>query len=157
MPCRHGTENPSYREAIVTSKVFLAAVVLLSPVPALAQFTTVVAPAKKASPTPAAVAAAEVAKTDSVARVALTDMKVWVDSAAAAIAATPSPATIDSTAAAARTRAEVNAGEVAAPAPTTTFRSGARAPDTASTLPLLGLLAFGAMGMGALVLWRKSA
>jgi hypothetical protein len=137
----------------VTSKLLLAAFALLTPATAVAQFTGVVTPPKREAPTPAALQA-EAVREDSVTRATLTDMKVWVDSAAASITAA-STATLDSAATAPVTEA-TDAGAVE-PQETTAFRDGVPAPNTASTLPLLGVIAFGAMGMGAALLWRKSA
>ena len=136
------------------SKLLLAAIVILAPASATAQFTTVVTPPKKETPAPAVVQA-EAARADSAARMALGDMKLWVDSAAASIVATTNTA-LDTAAAPPATTVATNTGDVE-PQPTTSFRNGLPAPDTASTLPLLGVIAFGAMGMGAALLWRKSA
>ena len=136
------------------SKYLVAALLCLTPATAVAQFTGVVTPPKREAPSPAALQA-EAAREDSVTRVALTDMKVWVDSAAASITAA-STASLDS--ANAVPVAEDSASGVVEPQPATTeFRNGVPAPNTASTLPLLGVIAFGAMGMGAALLWRKSA
>ena len=138
----------------MTSKLIVAAFLCLTPATALAQFTGVVTPPKREAPSPAAVRA-EAVRQDSVTRVALTDMKVWVDSAAASITAASSAA-LDS-ATAAPVAQDSASGVVETRTATTEFRNGVPAPNTASTLPLLGVLAFGAMGMGAALLWRKSA
>jgi hypothetical protein len=111
-----------------------------------AQITTVIAPSpKRNQPSQQEAARREQAAQDSVARVTLTGMTEWVDSAAASLALRP-----DTTGAArsadsaavqqpARTIADsskvTNAakGEVALP-------SGARAPNTATSIPTLGLV-----------------
>lgn len=138
----------------MTSKLLLAAV-LLSPAIASAQFTTVVTAPKKEAPAPAVVRA-EAARQDSATRMAMADMKVWVDSAAASIGAATAAA-MDTTAPAPATTEQAAGGDVEPQASTTAFRNGVPAPNTASALPLLGVIAFGAMGMGAALLWRKRA
>jgi hypothetical protein len=123
-----------------------AAVALLSfgAARADAQITTVIAPPKRVeAQTAAAVRREEVAQ-DSIARVTLTGMKQWVDSAAESLALRPDTGTVpsespttatapappqrpDTSAAAARRESE--------PA----LRGGARAPDTATQVPALAL------------------
>ena len=94
----------------------------LSAAPANAQITTYVAPARPATADPAVVAAADSARKDSVARVAMTNMAEWVDSAAGVTV----PATVGDTA--------NDPGR-----PVTTFSDGAVAPATASDLPMIAV------------------
>lgn len=130
-----------------------------------AQFTTVVAPPRpKQEPQVAQTAAAQSAARDTVLRARLTDMKAWVDSAAVALSAAPPRPRADTAAArrdsvagdtasvrdrAARRPAEeparpVSKGDVS-------FRDGARAPDTATPLPLLALIGAGSLAVGGLL------
>ena len=124
---------------------------------AQAQFTTVTAPRRAPEPVSPLIAEQTRQRSDSVAKETLSDMKAWVDSAAANIAAVPRPAMQDTvgaavgpdTANAAARRTTTRAGgEVA-------FQEGARAPDTATSLPLVVLFGFGALGIGALILGRS--
>lgn len=115
-------------------KLLIAALTLcLAPNPARAQFTAVIAPPKKDVPAPVAEAPA---KRDSLQTTRLSDMRAWVDSAAATLGAgAPSAAGAvpDSLPAPVVPRAQP-------PAPAEhheTLRSGARAPDTATPLPLM--------------------
>jgi hypothetical protein len=126
----------------------LGAIFLMMATPAAAQFTTVVAPPKKA----AEAAALDPRVTDPTPRdtgrrTSLKDMSAWVDSVAGS-APTVALGTqvVDSA-----------PGEVVAPADTTApaterFVDGARAPDTASPLPALLLLGLAAMIAGAVLL-----
>jgi hypothetical protein len=90
---------------------------------ASAQVTTYIAPPRPAAPDPVLVAAADSARRDSVATVAMTNMKTWVDSAAGiAVPAHVGDSTVN------------DPGR-----PVTTFSDGAVAPATASELPTLVL------------------
>jgi hypothetical protein len=129
----------------------------LLPATAAAQFTTFVTPprqrADSAKPvTPAQAAAAE----DSTARVAITNMKAWVDSAAGDVVVNR----VDSAGRPVAATGPVTSG-AAAPIKaesTAVFREGAPAPDTATWLPLLVLVGTGAIAVGVLLLrWRPSA
>lgn len=95
-----------------------------------AQITTYVAPSRPAAPDPAVVAAADSVKRDSLAQVAMTNMKEWVDSAAGVAV----PATV---------------GDSLPPVSVTTFEEGAVAPATASNLPTLALVGFVFLLLGA--------
>jgi hypothetical protein len=110
---------------------------------ASAQFTTFIPPRTKAADSvKAAVATQQRVRTDSIQRVQLTNMKTWVDSAAGVVAP-PITTTADSLMGSppdSLTRSQVATDS----APT--LKNGARAPATASDLPLLALL--GAMGLG---------
>ena len=110
---------------------------------ASAQFTTFIPPQTKAADSVKTVVAAQQrAQADSIQRVQLTNMKTWVDSAAGVVAP---PAT---------TRADSLMGlppdslirSQVATDTAPTLKNGARAPETASNLPLFALL--GAMGLG---------
>ena len=119
---------------------------------ASAQFTTVTRPAPRTAQV--VNSAPTRAQRDSVARVTLTDLKTWVDSAAnvAVMSDDSVPETTDS----AVTVAEAPRRPME-PRRTTAFSEGAIAPATATRLPLLALLGLGAVGMGALLLRRRRA
>ncbi len=134
----------------------------LLPGAAAGQFTAFTPPKPRvdttrvAPPTPAQQEAAA----DSIARVTITNMKAWVDSAAGDIVvnrvdsagrpvAATGPVTTGSTTA---------GGNAATAESTKTFRDGAHAPDTATYLPLLVLVGTGALGVGVVLLrWRPGA
>ena len=126
----------------------LAVMMIVSAGTAKAQITTVVAspPRKNAAAEQAAAQQREKITQDSVARVAMTDMKEWVDSASAALAIRPD------TVASSSDTAVGNPRVATAPAPKSDssanartagrqpeFRNGARAPDTATPIPAIGL------------------
>jgi hypothetical protein len=124
-----------------TTALALSAAALLIPALLPAQFTTYIAPPRKATvdtakpKPPAAVARA---RADSASRMSLTDMKTWVDSAAGK--STPSMTVADTTPANVDT-ATVPAIQPSPPThPTTKFSSGAIAPNTATSLPTLLVL-----------------
>jgi len=137
-----------------TTAILLTAATLLTPAVASAQFTTFVAPPRKAAvdSAPATVAAAK-ARADSVARMSLTDMKAWVDSAAGTGTQVASAAETTMTAA--------NAASPAAPAPhgdvrsTTSFANGAIAPNTASPLPAYLAAGLATFSVGLFLLRRR--
>lgn len=112
---------------------------------ATAQFTTFIPPQTRAADSvKTAVAAQQRAETDSIQRVQLTNMKTWVDSAAGVIAP-PTATRADSLMGLppdSLTRTQAQVATDSAP----TLKNGARAPETASNLPLFALL--GAMGLG---------
>ena len=101
-----------------------------------AQITTYIAPPRPAKPTPQMVAAADSARADSAAAVAMTNMKSWVDSAAGIAV----PSRVGDT----TTRADS-----VPPVVVTTFEHGAVAPNTASVLPTIGLIGLVAFAAGA--------
>jgi hypothetical protein len=141
----------------------LAVLALSALLPAMAgaQFTTFVTPPKprvdstKIAPTPEQ----KQATADSVARVTITNMKAWVDSAAGDVVVNRTDSAGRPVAAAGPVTAGVTPTQnVASRESTTTFQEGARAPDTATWLPLLILVGAGAMGVGLVLLrWRPSA
>lgn len=131
-------------------RLFALSLIVALPAVAAAQFTTFIPPqAKAVDSAKAAVAAQKTAQADTSLNTRLTNLKTWVDSAAGVVA-TPTPAR-DSLAAANPTVSPRDSVSVRA-SDTATFRNGARAPATASDLPLLALLGAGALGLGALIL-----
>ncbi len=129
----------------------------LLPATALGQFTTFVTPPRPRvdSATVRQTPAQQTATADSMARVAITNMKAWVDSAAGDVVVNRT----DSTGRPVAATGPVTSGRTPAPAESTTvFRDGARAPDTATWLPLLLLVGTSAIGVGLVLLrWRPSA
>ena len=101
-----------------------------------AQITTYIAPPRPKT-TPQMVAAADSARADSAAAVAMTNMKTWVDSAAGVSvpAAVGDTARVDSV-----------------PAVVTTFENGSVAPNTASALPTIAVVGVVAFAAGALLI-----
>ena len=142
-----------------------ATVLTLSAIPASAQFTgVVVPPPAKAAPVAKAQAQAQTLaeRRDSAARVSMTNMKDWVDSAAATLGVTVAP--VDSV------RVELNApaaahaaahtpapGTPARPSETTEFREGARAPDTATPIPMIALAGLVSLIAGLVLLRPRRA
>ena len=118
----------------------LFALVMLAGMPATAaaQFTTFIPPQTRvADSVKAVVAAAEKAQTDSSVTMQLANMKTWVDSGIT----TPPVTAADSATVGLTTSPE-----------TTTFTNGARAPETASDLPMLLLIGAVLLGLGTLLL-----
>lgn len=140
----------------ITTALFFAATAAMAPAPLLAQITTFVAPPRKAAVDSAkATVTAAAAKADTTKRMALTDMKAWVDSAAGV--ASPQVATAD-TAMYSTTQPTMPANASHASG-TTSFSNGAIAPNTASPLPfyLAGGFVLILAGMGTLRLARRRA
>ncbi len=140
-----------------------AAVVTLFAVPASAQFTGVVMP-PPAKPSPVVAQSATQSlgeRRDSAARVTMTNMKDWVDSAAATlgVAAAPAPAPVDSAQSpvAAVPAAPAVQHPASHSAETTEFREGARAPNTATPVPMLALLGLVSLVAGLWLLRRRRA
>jgi hypothetical protein len=136
--------------------------------PARAQFTAAVSPPKRVDTVKVAALRADSSKrADSVLAERMTDMKTWVDSAAAALAAHPAaPESAQVVAQASRDSTSVSSaqGDVAptpAPAKTTAkgettgetraFRNGAPAPATATNLPTFTLLGAATLTLGLLL------
>ena len=112
-------------------RAVLAGIALtLSASQASAQLTTYVAPSRPPAPDPAVVAATDSARRDSLAAVAMTNMKEWVDSAAGI--AVPE-----------------SVGDSLPPVSVTAFEDGSVAPATASDLPTLALVGFVFLLLGA--------
>lgn len=139
-----------------------AAVLALCSVEASAQFTGVVVPPKPkvdvvVETTPKTV----LQQRDSVARVNLTNMKDWVDSAASALGVPTAPVVTDTARIPApvpppATPARVEEPTVP-PRGTTEFREGAAAPNTATPIPLLALLGLVSLAGGLWLLRAKRA
>ena len=108
-----------------------------------AQITTYIAPPRQPKPTPQMVAAADSVRQDSIATMAMTNMKSWVDSAAGVVI----PSSVGDS-----TRAPSSTGDSLPPAIVTTFEDGAVAPETASELPTIGVLGLFAFAAGAILL-----
>ena len=134
----------------VTTILALASIVLIS-APASAQFTTFIVPPPKAKvdSAKAVIAAAQTARTDSVARLTVSDMKAWVDSAAGATSAGTPVQPTDTMAVPLRT--EVSQPPASNPS-TTRFSDGAVAPSTASALPALAVAGFALIIIGGALL-----
>jgi hypothetical protein len=137
---------------------------LIAVAPAAAQITTTIAKPKPNEQVQAAAARREAATQDSVARVTLTDMKTWVDSAANALAVRPDTAGTPSVSGVAAPQPPA-AGDSAQPSSPASpqepaprepeFREGARAPNTATSFPTLALVG-GALIIVGTVLRRRA-
>jgi hypothetical protein len=158
------SDRQRYRERTVRHyRIVVLAISTLLPATAAGQFTSYTPPPRPRGDTATtpATPALQRAAADSVARVAITNMKAWVDSAAGDIvvnradsAGRPVAATGPVTSG---TAAPIRRDAASAES-TSVFRDGARAPDTATWLPLLVLVGAGAVGVGVLLLrWRPSA
>lgn len=121
-------------------RVVIVAALLALPSVADAQITTYIAPPRPTM-TPQMVAAADSARKDSVAVVATTNMKAWVDSAAGITV----PDRIGDS-----TVVDPGAPDV------TSFSDGSVAPNTASLLPSFGAIGITAVLVGAALLMRKT-
>jgi hypothetical protein len=150
------TGNGRERGAVRYQTIVVLAFSTLLPATAAGQFTTFVTPPRQRVDSAPATPAQKAAAADSVARVAITNMKAWVDSAAGDVVVNR----VDSAGRPVAATGPVTSG-AATPArteSTAVFRDGARAPDTATWLPLLVLIGTGAIGVGVLLLrWRPSA
>ena len=137
-----------------------AAVLMLSAIPASAQFTGVVMP-PPAKPKPVAAAPAQTIaeRRDSAVRVTMTNMKDWVDSAAATLGVAVTPATDTAPALVPPPAAHVDHAPAtpARSSETTEFREGAKAPNTATPIPMLALLGLISLGAGLALLRTKRA
>ena len=134
-----------------------AAVLTLSAVPASAQFTGVVIPPPAKAP-PVAVAQTLAERRDSAVKVTMTNMKDWVDSAAATLGVVAAPVATDSAHPHVPVVTAPVAQEPAARAPETTeFREGAPAPNTATPIPMLALTGLVSLGAGLWLLRRRRA
>ena len=136
-----------------------AAVLALTFIPALAsaQITTVISAPKRQQAAAQVAAQREAATQDSIARVTLTGMKEWVDSAANAMALKPDTGvTVADTALVStnrpiQQRRDSTANRTTAARPADTFRDGARAPNTATPWPTLAAVGIGLIAAGALL------
>ena len=138
-----------------------ASLLMFVAVPASAQFTGVVVP----PPAKAVVVADTVTRTiaerrDSASRVTITNMKDWVDSAAATLGVAPAPVPVPVGVADSLQpvpAAPQAAPTMAAPPATTEFREGAPAPNTATPVPTLALLGLLSLVAGLWLLRRRRA
>ena len=137
-----------------------AAMLALTFIPALAsaQITTVISAPKREQAAAQAVAQREAATQDSVARVTLTGMKEWVDSAANALAVRPDTgvAVADTALSATTQPADSTPVGTSTATPNGTFRDGARAPDTATPWPTLAAIGLGLIAAGSLLRRRPT-
>jgi hypothetical protein len=134
--------------------------ITIASAPISAQITTTITQPKKTPAVQAAEARREAAAQDSVARTTLTDMKVWVDSAAAALAVRPDTAGAPNEATIAPEPPAARADSAPAPQRAAQeqpeFREGARAPDTATNIPSLALTG-AALIVAGIFLRRRAA
>ncbi|PYP68818.1 MAG: hypothetical protein DMD26_00895 [Gemmatimonadetes bacterium] len=130
--------------------MIFSAAALLTPAVLSAQFTTFVAPPRQAAVDSAKTTVAVTkARADSVARMSLTDMKAWVDSAAGVPGT--KVATANDTAMASVATA-VPDQRVEPGRTTTTFSNGAIAPNTATPLPAYLVAGLASLIVGMLLL-----
>ena len=106
--------------------------------PVAAQFTAVVAPPRAKVDTVAAEPATIAATRDSVARVTMTNMREWVDSAAVSLGVRTDSVRLDSVQVTITPPVAAVDTTLRLP-PTEAFREGARAPDTATPFPLVAI------------------
>ena len=113
-----------------------AAMVIIAPAGAPAQFTGVVSQPKKASTATTQATVAAQAASDSARETRLSDMKAWVDSAAGSLGVSTRAADTAAVPAVTVTtpHTTTSTGEVAS------MSAGVRAPDTASKVPLAALV-----------------
>ena len=124
----------------------VAAIVYFGAATAHAQITTVMDPPKRVDAKQQIAAKREAVVQDSIARVTMTGMKEWVDSAANALAVRPdtSPVPANDSGASSQPQAPqrtdsatATPGRTAAP---TEFRDGARAPNTGTSVPTVAVV-----------------
>jgi hypothetical protein len=121
-------------------RFFAIAILAALPKMAAAQFTTFIPPQTKVTDSvKAVVAAEEKARVDSTNVARITNMKVWVDSAAGVL---PTP----------NTTADSLAAGLPVGADSVTMPSGTRAPATASALPLFAFAGLFLIVAGAVLL-----
>ena len=132
-------------------RIIALALLALLPAAAEAQFTTFTPPRPRVDTTRTVVTRADsIGAADSVARATITNLKAWVDSAAGDIVVNR----VDTAGRPTAATGPVTAGRTE---PTSVFRDGARAPDTATWLPLIALVGVGAVGVGVLLLRGRSS
>ena len=120
------------------------------PAAAAAQFTTFIPPQAKAGDSAkAAVIAQKSAQADTSLNTRLTNLKTWVDSAAGVVAP---PRTAQDSLAPLNPVIPASDSLSMKASDTATLKNGARAPATASDLPLLALIGAAALGLGILLL-----
>jgi hypothetical protein len=132
-----------------TTTAMILAATLVAPAALSAQVTTFIAPPRKAADSAKVAPVVAKARADSVARMRLTDMKAWVDSAAG-VSSTQVASANDTT-----TANAVAATSAVPTTPdrttTTTFSNGAIAPNTASPLPAYLLAGLASLIVGMLL------
>jgi hypothetical protein len=134
---------------VLYRRLFVLALIVGMPAAAAAQFTTFIPPQKKAADSAKlSVAAQKAAQTDTSINTRLTNLKAWVDSAAGVATA---PTAARDSLAAVNQAAPVGDSVAAKAADTAMLRTGDRAPATASDLPLLALVWFVTLGLGAVL------
>jgi len=129
----------------------MSAVLIVGAGVSQAQITTYVAPPRPAAPSAQAVATADSVRRDSVAQVTMTNMKAWVDSAAGV----PAPRVAEVTRPVVNDKLRASVVGDTSRTTVTTFSNGSVAPATASELPLLGILGFALLAVGALLLANR--
>lgn len=144
-----------------------ALLLVIGAVEARAQITTVIGPPKRAQTTAADSVRREQVAQDSIARITLTNMKEWVDSAAQALALRPDTGTVPAeTPTTAPTT--VRAGQEPLRPDSATrarrmesappeFREGTRAPDTATGVPTMALVGAALVVLGVVLGRRRRA
>lgn len=141
----------------------LAAMLVVGAGSANAQITTVVSAPPKRNEAAQQQAAAQREQTaqDSIARVTMTGMKEWVDSAAAALAIRPDTVPTAADTAVGRPGAPTSpAPRASQQAPTRAdssaeFRNGARAPNTATPIPAIALAGAALIAIGVAMKRRE--
>jgi LPXTG-motif cell wall-anchored protein len=134
--------------------ILVAAVLATSPLAAGAQFTAVITPPAKEPAAVVASSPAAAARADSSQHAKLTDMKLWVDSAAAALTTRDTTTRTDT--------AKTVVAPVATVTPPATHAhvstgDSATLPDTATPLPAVALLGFTMLVAGLLMLRKRRA
>jgi hypothetical protein len=139
-----------------------AALIAFGAAHAHAQITTVVStPPKRNEQAQQVAAQREQAAQDSVARVTLTGMKEWVDSAATALAIRPDtgtkPADTAVTAPARAMPAARDTGTATRRESAPEFRDGSRAPNTATLVPTIAVAGVALLALGIALRRRPRA
>lgn len=147
-------------------RLFFLALLAGLPTMTWAQFTTFIPPQTKVVDSVKAVVVAQAqARTDSVMRIKLTDMKTWVDSAAGSVVP-PTPANSTGAYPTVTTMTRTPGSTLILPPPARDtaafkstaadsalrFRHGTPAPNTASDLPMLALIGSIALAIGTIML-----
>jgi LPXTG-motif cell wall-anchored protein len=148
-----------FEGGFVKSLIFTgaAAALTLFSAPASAQFTGVVVPPRAAVITVDTTPRTLAERRDSVTQINLTNMKEWVDSAAATLGVTATVA-VDTVMPTTEAVSAPPTPIAPPPTPTTTeFREGAPAPNTATPVPMLALLGLSSLGGGLWLLRRRRA
>lgn len=140
------------------SYLVVAALLAVTPLAASAQFTAVITPPARDRSEQVAATPAAAARTDSMQKAKLTDMKLWVDSAAASLTSRDTTTRVDTT-----TKVVAKPVTPVAPATPATHSKhvsggdSATLPDTATPLPAAALLGFTMLVAGLLMLRQRRA